>query len=116
MADLGAISRPSKVGEGARLLIMFPAHVVSDVKVARPSNGSIGGSVTESGTSVPNVRVFVIWRPSGKVIGTTFTDENGAWEIHGFDPTDDRYCVIIQDPEGGTAYNDAIYALIAPVA
>lgn len=116
MADLGAIA---KSGDefGKVLIAPLPAYAPTrNLLTFKPMNGTLGGTVLESGVPVADVRVTVLWRPSMQPIARTYTDAAGEWSVDGVDPTDtENYVVVIHDKEGGTVYNDAIYALVAPV-
>lgn len=44
-------------------------------------------------------------------VGGAFTAADGTWEVGGLYPHwVDQYVVVYQDKDGGTLYNDAIYA------
>lgn len=112
MADAGAIARTFRFIDAVR----FPAYAGNQIAYRLEADGAFGGTVTESGTPVHNAEVWVIWRPTMRPIARTFTDADGAWYLTGFDPAlTDKYSVVVKDPPGGTAYNDAIYALVVPV-
>lgn len=92
-----------------------PTYAPIDYKTFRPKNGSIGGVISEAGVPIANVVVFLHWRKNMHRIERTFTDADGAFSFSGLDPTaENDYVVVIQDREGGTVYNDAIFALVAP--
>jgi len=76
-----------------------------------PAIGVLGGTVTEGGVPLANVRVIVFDRKNMIKVATTFTAADGTWEIGGlFNSWIDKYVVVYQDKDGGTLYNDAIYA------
>jgi hypothetical protein len=111
MADLGLIGR--------RLVhpkwnLSFPLYAISGFPAIR-QDGTLSGTVLESGLPVAGVRVLVMYRKSGLPIGAAFTNAAGAWSVGGLNPdTPNAYAVWIQDKEGGTVYNDAIFASIVP--
>lgn len=116
MADLGAVGKyhPDVFLPVAR---EFPNYAVTDLASAFANmSGIVGGTVLENGVELADCEVIVFWRPSMARIGRTWTDSAGNWEVGGLDPTKtEHYTVVIKDKDGGTVYNDAIYALIAPV-
>ena len=124
MADRGAIGGNKFLAEndsdGVRCPVQPYAqkYIGPGVAIAMlRQDGLLGGSVTEVGSPLANVRVLIYWWPSGLLIAGTMTDANGDWQLSGFDPTNsNNYAVVYQDKAGGTVYNDAIYALVAPVA
>lgn len=121
MADLGAIA---SVFPGWKLsayyYVIAPAHIpqpsVSGVlQFAARRDGTFAGNAKTAGVNEPHVDVFVLWRPTMRMIAHTRTDADGNWELGGFDPThSSQYAVVYKDPATGTAYNDAIYSLAVP--
>lgn len=116
MAYQGALARTSDEVTAPVLDAPWPSYASVRNLQFKPMNGVFGGTVLEAGIPVANVRVTVLWRPSMQPIARVYTNAVGEWTAEGFDPTDYvNYVVVIHDPEGGTVYNDAIYALVAPV-
>jgi hypothetical protein len=122
MADLGALGKhrsevyPTNhlvpTGEYADRAMGPRSPLYEPLRV----DGNIGGTVTENGTPLQHCLVRVMWRKTGAVIASTRTGADGSWQIGGFDSTrTGDYVVWILDPAGGVVYNDAVYALIAPV-
>jgi hypothetical protein len=77
----------------------------------------LSGTVKESGVAQIGVIVRLYWRPNGLLVGSTFTDQYGAWSFSGLikgTDGDTNYVVIALDPPTGTQYNDAIKALLSP--
>ena len=117
MADLGAIANLTPLGSQPFFLRDFPNYGATTLAdMFANLTGIIGGTVLENGDPIADCEVYVLWRPTMKVIARTATDANGNWEISGFDPAKtEHYTVVIKDKSGGTVYNDAIYALVVPV-
>lgn len=93
----------------------LPSYAVATIAQALDTSGRLGGAITESGTPLKEAKITIHWRSSGRCIGIAYTDANGDWEIGGFDPSRSAdYAVWIRDKDGGTVYNDVIYALVAP--
>ena len=117
MADKGAIAKlpavfPLKLSDW---VCRWPLYAPINYKTFRPTNGTIGGVVSEAGIPIENVKVFLHWRKSMACIAIAYTNSSGAYSFTGLDPTaQNDYVVVIQDRDGGTVYNDAIFALVAP--
>lgn len=110
MADRGAIGRILPREE----VIEFPLYARTDVKSRLNKDGQIIGTVTEVSAPFANCAVFLLWRPTMRLIARTFTDANGDYRFEGLDRDLSKYVVVCQDPAGGTVYNDQIYALVVP--
>lgn len=112
MADLGAV--------GYEVVHAPAAHTLPFYAQPGPPNsaypnqsGIIRGTVTELGTPVQGVKVLLYFRPTGILIGRTWTDADGFYEFTNLIP-DALYSVVAQDVAGGTQYNDQIKAIITP--
>lgn len=111
MADLGAIARTNRLSE----FRVFPLYRVASIFDAMPDlSGTLVGSITESGTPIPNAVVHLYFRTSGVLIGRTFSAADGSYSFSGLDPTTSQYYVVALDPAGGTQYNDQIKSLLTP--
>lgn len=113
MADLGAIARAIggdvNVAAGDNWTVVLP----DPVKV----NGVLAGNVKTSGVNEPDCAVFVFRRVGMRLVARTFTDMEGNWSVSGLDPDlTGGYVVVIQDPEGGTTYNDGVFGSLTPAA
>jgi hypothetical protein len=119
MADLGTIGNPAVVIGGGitdgEYVRVNPTYFGANLADMRPNlSGRIQGVVTENSIPVPGARVLLYWRPSGQLVGTSFTDGDGYYEFAGLIPDPGVYAVVVQDKAGGTQYNDQIKSLTTP--
>ena len=110
MADLGAVGYEIVHGPQAHTL---PFYAKSGEPAYTNQSGVIRGTITELGTPVPGVKVLLYYRPTGVLIGRTWTDADGFYEFTNLIP-EALYSVVAQDVAGGTQYNDQIKAIITP--
>lgn len=87
------------------------SQVFANSLTPKPMNGVLSGTVTEGGVPLADVRVIIFDRRTMTKVGGAFTAADGTWEVGGLYPHwVDQYVVVYQDKDGGTLYNDAIYA------
>ena len=96
-------------------MVKFPLYATQLIAYRLNADGTLGGVITESGNPVFGVVIFLHWRKTMQVIAKTYTDASGSYSFADVDPARSTdYVVVIQDKAGGTVYNDAIFALVAP--
>lgn len=115
MADAGAIGKPAKpIYEPIGDVLRFPIYAVGSVDAVLRQDGFYSGVVQLNGSPVQNCYVTLHWRRTMELIDRTWTDALGAYTFTGLNPDTDQYCVVCQDPEGGTLFNDQIIAQATP--
>jgi hypothetical protein len=112
MADLGTKGYEIAHGPSGHTLPWYATYG-SPAQAYPNQSGIIRGIVTELGTPVANVKVLLYYRPTGVMIGRTWTNANGEYQFNNLIP-EALYSVVAQDVSGGTQYNDQIKAIITP--
>lgn len=112
MADLGTLNGAKDIFPASCPGPWYRSSVPQDI--AADQSGRFQGLVTELGTPIKDVKVLLYYRPTGMLVGKTWTDASGAFQFTGLIPQGDLYAVVAQDPAGGTVYNDQIKLGPAP--
>lgn len=110
MADLGAIGN---YGQGYAQAHVFPLYAVDTPQMALRQDGAWQGTVRDpSGAYMEGVKLTLHWLPSGRLIGTTWTDRAGAYRFNGLDLLTQSYFVVCHDKRASPDYQYLIRSFV----
>jgi len=96
----------------AASVFSLPYKTIADSQTeGRGGNGFISGKVTESGLAVAR-RVLCYHRRTGKLCGTTWSDENGYYIFNGLIAKSNYYVTSIDENLDAVQYNAVTQDLI----